>query len=331
MFGKINGEGKKENEWKSINEIFSEREQYIPEIEKQLSTKKGFYAEIEGQRFSVDYRVICVDEKYDPETKPVVLVHGFSSSWESIAELGFSLACEGRKIILLSLPGYGNSDDPGKEYFHDKEDFSNEAEVLFQMVEQLRNDGVCKDKVHLVSHSMGCEIATDFSDRHPSLVQSVVLLAPAGVRKEKKNPLVLSTISIESFVHSEIEFLIRMAFSGEKNYEEKLHRHMKEMRSPFERSRLPQRVSEIKRLSGRGRLLEKIQRTKVPIGVISGEMDSIFPSEEIEEIVRAIDERMLTGISIMQSLGHILAFAHEITAANVDHLLSLAEQRKHLS
>ncbi len=136
--------------------------------------------EIGGTKLKVDYREISVAEKENKEGEPVLLLPGFGSGWEGIAELGFSLVCEGRKVFMLSLPGYGNSDNPPAEYYKTA-DFENEAEVVNSFLKQL---DLRNKKIHLIGHSMGSQVLALLVKKHPEKIASLVLLNPAGTEKK---------------------------------------------------------------------------------------------------------------------------------------------------
>ena len=125
-----------EEKFVSINEVFKNREKFIPEVGKKLEDKKSQEVEIDGEKLQIDYREISVREKEGDNKDPIIILPGFGSGWEGIAELGFSLSCEGRKVILPSLPGYGNSDNPTEKYY-DTNNFDNEAEVISQLIDNL--------------------------------------------------------------------------------------------------------------------------------------------------------------------------------------------------
>ncbi len=244
----------------SINQIFEkDRKKYIPEVGKQLIQENEEEIEINGERLCVDYRVISIGEKERKDANPVILMTGFGSGWEGIAELGFSLAAEGRKVILLSLPGYGNSEDPGKKYYG-TDNFDNEAEAIRKLLEKLPEEK--GQKFHLVGHSMGSEILASLAEKNPELVASLVLLAPAGV-KDKESLWSLGPRFGLDGVKSTLEYMVRMKFSGETDYQDQLKKYISETKSPFAKDRLAQRMSEVRRLK-KGRHLEKLQKINSP-------------------------------------------------------------------
>ena len=317
------------NEALTINEIFENRKRFIPEIGEQLENEQTAEVEINGEKLAIDHRVISVEQLEDKNADPVLLLPGFGSGWEGIAELGFSLACEGRKVILPSLPGYGNSQNPSEQYYK-TDDFDNEAEVINQLLEQIELGG---KKVHLIGHSMGSEILATVAQKYPDKVASLVLLNSSGVNEEE-NSIALSTKFIASGLHTSAEFFVRNIISGEKDYEKELYKFIKKPKSPFEKNRLKQRSAEAKKVS-KGHLLEKLNQIDIPITYISGQLDSVFPpgnekdsESQLARIVEAVDNKDKIEKSVMLGLRHNTTLApDEITSANIDHYLTVAEQK----
>jgi pimeloyl-ACP methyl ester carboxylesterase len=313
----------------SVSEIFEHRKKFIPEIGEQLQKETKAEIELNGEKLEIDYRIIFVKEKENQDADPVILLPGFGSGWEGISELGFSLACEGRKVLMPSLPGYGNSSNTSEEYYK-TESFDNEAEAINKFLEALGTEG---EKFHLVGHSMGSEIFASFAEKYPEKVSSLVLLNPAGV-EEKEGALLLGSGFILSGMHASMEFAVRSAFSGEDDYEKDLKKYIPKTKSPFEKNRLAQRSAEAKKLAT-GHLLEKLKKINTPVTYISGELDSVFPpgkeedeNSQLTKIVKSANNSSRIEKSVMTGLRHNTTIApDEITAANIEHYLEKAEGR----
>jgi len=313
----------------SICEIFEDRKKFIPKIGEQLENKSSVEVEINGEQISVDYRDIKLEEIENKDGDAVLLLSGFGSGWEGIAELGFSLACEGREVILPSLPGYGNSQNPSKKYY-DTDNFDNEAEAVAQLLDKIN---LGNKKVHLVGHSMGSEILATVAKKYPDRVASLVLLNPAGVNEEE-NAIKLSSKFIASGIHTSGEFFVRNVLLGENDYEKDLYKFIEKPKSAFTADRLPQRLAEAKKVAN-GNLLSKLNEMQVPITYISGELDIVYPpgsekenDSQLAKVIEAVNDKEKIEKSVMLGLRHNTTLApDEITSANIDHYLTVAEQK----
>lgn len=100
----------------------------------------------------------------------LLFIHGLASyipSWKKNTPV---LSKEFR-CIAIDLPGYGKSQQGANsgsmDYF---------AEVVHEFILHLN-----LERVHLIGHSMGGEVALTIALNYPEAVKSIVLLAPAGV------------------------------------------------------------------------------------------------------------------------------------------------------
>lgn len=313
----------------TINEAFEYRKKYIPEIGKQLEEKRELEIKIGDETLKVDYRILTVGETLNEKSDPVVLLSGYGSGWEGIAELGFSLAAEGRKVVLLSLPGYGNSSNPSQKYF-DAEGFHNEAAVVKETIRQLREsvDIEGSKRLHLVGHSVGSAILSEFAASYPDESASLTLLNPAGLT-EPEHPAKVGGRFVAAGVQSAVEYQWRMARSGEKDYEQKLYDHIPKFESPFSQARLAQRYAEMHKVA-QVDITKSLKKTECPKIFISGGLDVVYPPEEqAQKLIQAVDEKLLVGKSIMNGLRHNTTLApDEVTAANISHYLDEIEKSR---
>lgn len=108
----------------------------------------------------------------NPHGSPLVLVHGFNadkSNWRVIARH----LTPHYRVIIPDLLGFGESSKPLDVPYG----YSNQVEYLRAFLQAL---GV--DFVHLAGNSMGGGISGTYAALYPQEVESVWLLAPAGVR-----------------------------------------------------------------------------------------------------------------------------------------------------
>lgn len=112
---------------------------------------------------------------YDGGDGPVVvLVHGFSGSKENWLALAAHLS-ERHRVVIPDLAGWGESQR------RDGEDYTvgAQAERLGAFL-----DALSLRRVHLVGHSMGGHIAGLYAARDPERIETLTLVATAGVRFE---------------------------------------------------------------------------------------------------------------------------------------------------
>ena len=102
----------------------------------------------------------------DPERLVFVLAHGLGGRWQHWRENIPELAEHGR-VIAIDLPGFGRSGPLPDGYSIDAF-----ADAIAELLKQLN-----LPKVVFVGHSIGGLLAVRFANRHPHLVDAVVLAA----------------------------------------------------------------------------------------------------------------------------------------------------------
>lgn len=104
----------------------------------------------------------------------VVLLHGIGGRLEDWQPTFGSLTAEHR-VVALELPGHGLSDKPA-DYSYSIEDLAAFTRTFLT--------AVSPGRVTLVGYSLGGAIATRFAIRYPTLVDRLVLIAPAGLGRK---------------------------------------------------------------------------------------------------------------------------------------------------
>lgn len=99
---------------------------------------------------------------------PVVLIHGLGMSARTFEALMRELT-GGPRLVALDLPGCGNSSTGGS--------IATPAELAGLLWQWLDSRGL--DRVILVGHSLGCQVATRLAAQRPARVASLILLSPA--------------------------------------------------------------------------------------------------------------------------------------------------------
>jgi pimeloyl-ACP methyl ester carboxylesterase len=101
----------------------------------------------------------------DPEGEPVVLLHGYSDSWQSYVPLIRALP-HSLHLVALSLRGHGDSAKPESPYGTEPM-----ARDVAAAMDQL---GIARATV--VGHSMGSLVAQRFAQEHAQRVNRLVLI-----------------------------------------------------------------------------------------------------------------------------------------------------------
>lgn len=106
---------------------------------------------------------------------PLLLLHGWGGSSNSLRPLGKFLARENFLVYLLDLPGFGHSQPPKRIWGTD--DF---AKVIWDFCQKLN-----LKKISLFGHSFGGRVAVQVAVHHKELVRVLVLCAPSGLLRRK--------------------------------------------------------------------------------------------------------------------------------------------------
>lgn len=270
--------------------------------------RKGRQVEISmnGKTFMIDYGLCMLDKGNIIYLKDVIVMPtGFGSGWRGIARLGFNLAEKGHQVVMVSLPGCGNSADPFPQYYK-TESFVFEAEALAKFMQKV----LPGKKVHLVGHSMAADIVTELAYANPELVASLTLLCPAGFEKRGRLEL-LAKFFLNGILHD-------IEFRGDPTWT-KLCDFLPAEKSAFTPSRLPQRFNEWQRLCRGGDLMLRLEHVaeNIPTACMWGMKDFVLPEEK-----SSIADSLKKVQKISLPLWHnVTMFGSEITAAEIDSFL----------
>jgi pimeloyl-ACP methyl ester carboxylesterase len=104
---------------------------------------------------------------------PILFLHGWGGSLESLEKLGGLLTKYNYKVYLLDLPGFGKSDNPKKPFSLD--DYTKIVETF------LKNFNI--DEVCIFGHSFGGSVGVKLCIRKIIKVKKLILCNSAGIRK----------------------------------------------------------------------------------------------------------------------------------------------------
>jgi len=224
-------------------------------------------------------------ELMGPETgQTVVMVHGFTTPYFVWDYNVNELINVGFQVLRYDHYGRGFSDRPNVAYDRDLYD-----QLLIELLQKLN----IKTPVRLVGLSMGGAICVVFADRHPEMVSSVSLIAPAGFPVEEPFALKLAQAPVigdyimtvlgdriilkgveKAFVHPENlpeygnKFIVQMKYKG---YNQSLLSTMRYM--------------NMDQLSD---AYERLGKQNTPVLLIWGNKDQILPFSNSKKIKAAI-------------------------------------------
>uniref|UniRef100_A0A0D9X322 AB hydrolase-1 domain-containing protein n=1 Tax=Leersia perrieri TaxID=77586 RepID=A0A0D9X322_9ORYZ len=112
------------------------------------------------------------DATKQSDQEDAIFIHGFTSSSSFWAETVFheSSILNNCRMFAVDLLGFGKSPKPANCMYRLKDHVD--------MIERSLIDPLNLSSFHLVSHSMGCIIATALAAKHPERVRSITLIAP---------------------------------------------------------------------------------------------------------------------------------------------------------
>lgn len=124
----------------------------------------------------------------------IVLIHGFGAAIDWWDEIASQLATDHR-VISIDLIGHGGTAAPASGY-----SIPRQAELVAAVLDQL---GV--DRVTVVGHSMGGEVATALAERNPARIERMIMIDSPPVADTTFTPM--TSLYLEPVVG---EFLSRL-------------------------------------------------------------------------------------------------------------------------
>ena len=126
-----------------------------------------------------NFKIVYIEKGRGPA---IVLLHGLGASKDAFLAVAPRLAKHFR-VLVPDLPGFGESDRPEHESYL----VGDQIARVNGFIEQL---GL--DRVSIGGNSMGGLIAGAYASAYPDRIESVLLLAPAGVKSARPSRLMQS-------------------------------------------------------------------------------------------------------------------------------------------
>ena len=153
---------------------------YLPYLFKTIKLKKIDFSNIpkEGAWAKLSdghiYYRWFYPKKDTSNGNTIILVHGFSTPsfvWGGLID---NFCNSGFKVLVYDHFGRGFSERPNIDY---------DKELYVRSLKDLIDDQGINEKVHLVGYSMGGPIVGYFSEKYPTHIKSMSLIAPAGFQQ----------------------------------------------------------------------------------------------------------------------------------------------------
>jgi len=106
---------------------------------------------------------------------PVILIHAWGETNESMAVLGQYLVDAGYRVVNIDLPGFGLSEDPIKPL-----EMNDYIEIIVDLVHQLQFT-----RPVLIGHAFGAKLAMFCVAKYPKRFARLILINPVGVYIKK--------------------------------------------------------------------------------------------------------------------------------------------------
>ncbi|KAL8835218.1 MAG: hypothetical protein Q9170_003414 [Blastenia crenularia] len=130
----------------------------------------------------------------------VFFIHGDTTPGPMLAPIAEDLAKKGRRVMVIDLWGRGYSDTP-LDTPHDSRLYA--MQIFFALASSpLSWTGTSSNGFSIIAFSLGAGIAMSFIAHYPYLVNSLILLAPAGILRYLPNDYTLSSFRHSSWLPS---------------------------------------------------------------------------------------------------------------------------------
>ncbi|MBS4190737.1 alpha/beta hydrolase [Bacillus sp. FJAT-49705] len=233
----------------------------------------------------------------DSSKETIILIHGFLSSSFSFRRLIPFLTNE-YNIISIDLPPFGKSGKSRRFLYS----YHNLATTVIQIAEKLH-----LNKITLIGHSMGGQIALHIAYLRPDLVSSMVLLCSSSYLKKSKPMLIFA--SYFPFFHIIVKRWLGRS-GVEKNLQLVVHDHSlidKDMEdgylSPFLEDDIFPALTKMIRDREGDLSKEILHKIDIPCLLIWGEHDKVVPLSVGERLNKDLKNSKLI---ILKETGHLV-------------------------
>jgi pyruvate dehydrogenase E2 component (dihydrolipoamide acetyltransferase) len=233
---------------------------------------------------------------------PAVLIHGFGGDGGTWLFNQDTLA-QNRAVHVIDLPAHGDSEPTvpsGKV-----------ADIAGAVLELFAALDI--EKAHLIGHSLGGAVALAIAEASPQRVQSLSLIAPAGIGAEISAPYIDGFLAAER--RKPMKEVLSLLFADPQG----MNAEMVENVLRFKRlDGVPEALAAIaSHLMADGKQvidLRAVLDGKIPALVIWGEADQIIPANQSDGLPAGIDVARLAGAGHMPMMEEAAQVNRLVTA-----------------
>ena len=230
----------------------------------------------------------------EPDGRPIVLLHGMSSSGDNYRETMAVLA-ESRWLIAPDIPGFGQSEET-------------QPYTIVHLVEWLAafREALELPPMDLVGHSFGGALATSFALSYPEDVASLLLSAPAlmaavGYPEFVKKMMIWLRLPESGTAVSQSERIVQQAVRNSSFAPEQFDDDVWERRVlEYHHARAS---SEVLKALAFYDVRPELPRLELPVCIIWGENDPVLAVKDLDELEALLPQ---AEVHRLPECGHIV-------------------------
>ncbi|MFN7251677.1 MAG: alpha/beta fold hydrolase [Anaerobacillus sp.] len=231
------------------------------------------------------------------EKPPLFLIHGFASSSYTFNRL-YPLLEKHFSVIAIDLPGFGRSEKSTSFQYS----FKNYAQLIAECIDHFN-----LDRVFIVGHSMGGQIALYTAKAIPEKVSKLILLCSSGYLKKAKRALVCCSYLpffqyfVERFVKKkEVEAYLQNVFYDKSLITDK---HIEEFGKPLQEKAFYTSLISLLRYREGDLTSEQLKMINLPTLLIWGKEDTVVPVYVGKKLVSDLSNSQLVTY---KKTGHLI-------------------------
>jgi pimeloyl-ACP methyl ester carboxylesterase len=245
------------------------------------------------KEYHLNSKIFYKKNKFNKNRKNILFIHGLSgssSAWNPYEEH----LKNKYNIISLDLRGHGKSFRPKDISDYEFKRFSEDIHNLLDK-EKIR-------EINIISHSLGSLIAIQFHKDYPKIVKSMLLVSPHYAPKQRKfSKLILPLIKMSKLIIF-LDFREKLGQVDYKNYQNTGDWNLRRMYADIKNTGLRSFIYSTLQ-SYEVDYKNDIKNIRIPVKIVHGKKDTIFPVSDSLKIVKLIKN---SKIIILDNADHII-------------------------